>query len=392
MSTFLRNFDATNPGFLENAFAQRNRATNVDTSTFTLDIGSVTRLATSAPFAAYLTEEIYERSLMVQSGILALDSRLNGITGTRAEMPFFRHLNYDEEIVRSDNTWGDLGEGRYKAQRTTAATQYCPFMTRGAMFAMDDLSQVQTGEDALANIRSQLATDMNRKITAKIISQLTGLFGGPLAPNTLNIAAATTVVPGEANFLSAASITAGKYVLEERANELTTLVIHPLVAAHLEQVGMLTFSTPAGIQANANITWGGGGIGVTSTQIGYMAGLRVIVDSQVPVVQPAGAATGDALGYTCYLAGDGVIRTGSQFPLDIETDRNIASRQNNFTVTYNRGDHVLGTTWNPQAGVTDSPTNAQLATAANWGLAYTDTRIIPLVEMVVNTPFGGLVP
>ena len=49
-------------------------------------------------------------------------------------------------------------------------------MTRGAGFAMDDLSRVQTGFDALANIRSQLATDMNRKITAKIISQLNGLF------------------------------------------------------------------------------------------------------------------------------------------------------------------------------------------------------------------------
>ena len=42
-----------------------------------------------------------------------------------------------------------------------------PMVTRGAAFAMDDLSQVQVGEDALANIRSQLARDMNRKITCQ---------------------------------------------------------------------------------------------------------------------------------------------------------------------------------------------------------------------------------
>ena len=255
------------------------------------------------------------------------------------------------------------------------------------MFAMDDLSQVETGEDALANIRSQLATDMNRKITAKVIAQLTGLFGAALAGNSLNIAAATTVAPAAANYITAQSITQAKYLLEERASDLTTLVVHPLVAAYMEQVGMLTFSTAAGISTNANIEWGGGGIGVTNTQVGYFAGLQVIVESQVPIVEPTGAASGDALGYTCYLAGPGVIRTGARFPISIETDRNIASLQDNMKVHYDRADHVLGTTWVGQP----DPTNAQLATAASWQLAYSERRIIPLVEFIVNTPFGGTV-
>ena len=159
-----------------------NFGTAPNASTFTSDIGSVTRLATSAPFARYLTEEIYESSLMVQSGLLQTDARLNNITGVIVEMPFFAPLNYNEELVKSSATWGDQWQGLLHNPETDRRHAVCTqCVTRGAAFAMDDLSQVQTGEDALANIRSQLARDMNRKITSKIISQITGLMGAALA-------------------------------------------------------------------------------------------------------------------------------------------------------------------------------------------------------------------
>ena len=58
-------------------------------STFTSDIGSVTRLATSAPFQRYLTEEIFQQSAFYTSGILQTNGLLNNITGTRVEVPFF---------------------------------------------------------------------------------------------------------------------------------------------------------------------------------------------------------------------------------------------------------------------------------------------------------------
>ena len=40
----------------------------------------------------------------------------------------------------------------------------------------------QTGEDALANIRSQLARDMARKLNQKLISQVWGLVSADGAP------------------------------------------------------------------------------------------------------------------------------------------------------------------------------------------------------------------
>ena len=63
-------------------------------------------------------------------------------------------------------------------------------MTRGAAFAADMLHQYETGEEALQNVASQLTRKINKDITSKIISQLTGLFGTALAGNSLNKAAA----------------------------------------------------------------------------------------------------------------------------------------------------------------------------------------------------------
>ena len=91
-------------------------------------------------------------------------------------------LNYIEERVDSSDTWGLNQSGYYTSQKTKASTQYGTITTRGAMFAADDLHTYQTGEDALANIRSQLARDMARKMNQKLISQVWGLVSADGAP------------------------------------------------------------------------------------------------------------------------------------------------------------------------------------------------------------------
>ena len=358
-----------------------NWGTTPNASVFTENIGSVTRLATSAPFSRYLTEQIIENSAMIQSGLIQTDARLNNVTGVLAELPFFDQLDYTEENVDSSATWGTANKGAYLTQKHTASTQYGPIVTRGAAFAADMLSGYETGEDALANVSSQLSRKINKDITSKIIAQLTGLFGTALAGNSINKAAATGETPSDANYLTAASVTQAKYLLGEKASDVSVLVVHPLVAADMEARGMLSF-----LNSGGTVNYASNGVGVTDTQIGYFAGLRVVVDSQVPTATD-GLTTDDAVGYTCYLAAPGVIRTGSQFPLTIKADEDILSLQNVMSCTYNRLDHVLGTSY----GGDMHPDNATLADPSNWTLAYTSRENVPLVELIVNTPYGATV-
>ena len=355
-----------------------NPGTSPNANTFTSDIGSLTRLATSAPFRRYLTEEIFESSAMVQSGLIATDARLNNITGVTVELPFFAPLNYNEEVLDSSATWGDQGKGVLTWQKQTASTQYGVFTNRTAGFSMDDLSVVETGEDALANIRSQLARDMNRKLTAKVISQLTGLFGGALSDHVLTkgIVDADGSGLADTNYLTAASVTEAKALLGERGGELKVIVMHSAVAYHLQAMGMLTF-----LNSGGTVNYASNGIGQTSTDVSYFAGLRVIIDDQVPVTADAGTGV-----YTCYLASQGVIRTGSQFPLTIKTGDSMDTWTQQMAIKYNTCHHVLGTSWAGSAAT--GLANTDLATSGNWKAAFSDTRLIPLVQIDVNTPYG----
>ena len=107
-----------------------------------------------------------------------------------------------------------------------------------------------------------------------LISQLEGLFDTALAANVYDNSSSTTAGLSDANYLSAASVIAGKNKLGERGDELTIIAMHSAVYNYLLQVGALTFSTSA-LSTGGAITWGGGGVGLTSAEVAYFMGLRV---------------------------------------------------------------------------------------------------------------------
>ena len=349
-------------------------------ATFASDIGSLTRLATSGSFARYLTEEVFQRSAFYTSGILGADARLNNTIGTRVELPFFAPLNYIEERIDSSDTWGLNQSGYFTSQKTKASSQYGTITHRGAMFAADDLHTYATGEDALANIRSQLARDIARKQNSKLISQIWGLLSADGAPLNETHVCDVSVCTGDVQFgntLNPATITGAKYKLSEHAGTLTKLAVHPDTAAWLEAAGMLTVTNVTDTSAAASSIWGSGGIGLSSTEVRTFAGLQVIVDEMLPVV----CNDGGPAQYSSYLFEPGVVRTGQQYPLVIETERNIQSIQDCFTVRYSQIHHVLGTSWNASF---DNPTNEQLRMPEYWSAAYCDTRHIHMVELRHN--------
>ena len=147
---------------------------------------------------------------------------------------------------------------------------------------------------------------------------------------------------------------------------------------------MLTFSAPAGVSTGSAIQFGGGGVGVTNSDVAYFASLRVVIDDSLPIV----GTTGENQQFVCYLFGSGAVKTGSQFGMQIETERNILSRQNIMTVTYNSCMHIPGISY---AGATTDPENSDLANSANWSFVYDDLRTVPVVALTVSSPYGGVI-
>ena len=336
-------------------------------------------LVTRPEFLSYVQEGIYEQCKFIQSGVLVRNSALDAKAGgVRVRVPFFRPIDPTEERIESNNTWGTSNNGYLTPQRITAAEQVMPILHRGFSYAVDDLSKLGSGADPMAAIRSQLAQAINKLRTRTLVAQLEGIFGAALNGNVVDLVGAATGAATEAQFLSAASLIRGKAKLGERADQLTTIAMHPNVYFYLQQIGALTFSTSA-LSSGGSITWGGGGVGLTSTDVSFFMGLRVIQDSLLPV--DTNGANPDK--YTVYLLGGGSIAEGEQQALRIEADRNILSKQDVMSLDYHYGMHLMGTSFNS----TDNPDNTTLQTAGSWTRAYTSNQMVDAVKLIVSSPF-----
>jgi len=351
----------------------------------------LSNLVTRPEFLQYTAEGIFEQSKWVQSGIIqrnaALDARAGG---TRVRVPFFDPIAPTETQILSTSSWNG-GLGYLTAQNVTADEQIMTILHRGFAYAADDLSKLGSGADPLAHVRNQLSAAINKLKTATLAAQLLGLFGGisgagVLGPNQTNKTFAG--VPGsmtEANFINVGNVVAAKAVLGERGDNLDSIAMHSNVAYYLQQIGMLVFSTSA-LSTGGAVVWGGGGVGVTQTEVATFAGLRVVIDDQL--VALTGGTSTHAKKYPVYLFQSGVVSEGIQQDLRLGADRNILSMQDILAVDYHYGYHITGTKWNV-AG--DNPTNAattgNLADTASWSLVYSTTKQVPIARLLVNTPF-----
>ena len=350
----------------------------------------LTDLVTRPEFLGYISEEIFNRCQWIQSGVLvrnsALDCRAGGV---RVRVPFFQPINPTEEIIESNATWGTSTAGYLTPQKVTADEQIMTILHRGGAYAADDLSRLGSGADPMAAIRSYLADCILKLRTTTLLAQLEGLFGTALAPNVLD---ASISVSGaeEANFLSASNVVKTQALLGERGDDLTTIAMHSNVAYYLRTVGALTFSTSA-LSTGGDIVWGGGGIGLTSTEVAYFMGMRVIVDDMLkPTINGGGADQ-----YPVYVMGGGSVAEGVQRAFFTEADRNILSKQDVMSWTHDYGFHVFGTSWK---AATDNPDNTALGTAGNWECVYGETgtgnegdgtKLVPVAKLIVNSPLAA---
>ena len=333
-------------------------------------------------FLSYTAERIFEQSAFVQSGVVQRNSALDARDGgTRVRVPLLDAIDPTEEVITSSNSWGTSGAGYLTSQNVTADEQIMTILHRGFQFATDDLSKLGSSADPLGHVANQLAAAIAKRKTGTLLAQLGGLFGGitgtgVLGANTHDASGTTTAT--SANYLTAANVVKAKAKLGERSSQLTAIAMHSNVAAYLEETGYLQVQVSGSNLSSAP--------GLNGVSYSTFAGLRVIVDDQIGVI---GGGTATHLNkYPVYLFGQNVVAEGIQQDLRVETDRNKSSFQDLLIVDYHYGYHVAGTKWSA-AG--DNPTNAatsgNLGATGSWGLAYNTVKNVPLVRLLVNTPF-----
>jgi hypothetical protein len=222
-----------------------------------------------------------------------------------------------------------------------------------------------------------------------LIASLEGVFG---PTGTINTGAAFIDLTidgtgsGEAN-LGPRQIAAAEAILNEDAERLGAIVMHPLVYADLKERKAIDFVTASDARVTATQTadlaglnaFGGSvaaAYAATMTVPFYM-GMRVIRSKDVPV-----SGTSPNKKFACYVMAAGAVGTGQQAALRSEVDRDILAKSDAMSVDWHNLFHPLGARYKGPV----NPTTADLGTLGNWEKVF-ETENIGIVRITVTSNF-----
>ena len=243
----------------------------------------------------------------------------------------------------------------------------------------DFIRDFNSGANPMQQISSQVAKYWNKKRQ----NRLNGIFGSTddssdywdaWQLHTMNIALATSGTAGEANCVSEASAAeAIQKAVGDNAGIFGMAVMHSKVATNLAKQNLLQYrkyTDAAGIERTVNIAdWNG---------------YTVIIDDGVPVATNAKDAT--AKDYTTYLLGTGAIQF-AEAPVEVpvETSRTVleAGGYNVLATRLRETLHPNGFSYMLPSSSVISPTDAQLATSAQWKVVV-DPKLIPIARIISN--------
>lgn len=311
----------------------------------TKDVTKITDVITPEIFNAYMQQYSTENSVLIRSGVAIADPRVSAMItagGKLVNMPFWNDLTGDDEVL-SDST--ELGTGKINAGKDVAAVLY-----RGRGWAVNELAAVFSGDDPMRAVLSRIGDYWLRQEQKVLLSVLKGLFasGGPLADtHLLDVSAKPKAA------ITAATVLDAKQLLGDAAGKLKAIAMHSAVYTKLQKDDLIEFIQPS--QGGKPIP----------TYLGYV----VIEDDSV-------APVGDV--YTTYLLGTGAFGRNEGSPPELTTFETARKAAAGVDEVYTRRAivmHPYGVKWTNSTVTGETPSNAELATVANWEQVYEDKNI-----------------
>lgn len=241
------------------------------------------------------------------------------------------------------------------------------------------------GVDFMENVAQQVAEYWDEIDQATLIAILEGIFGMSDTEGAKFVASHTSDITevvnseGKTGYMDATSLnTAIQKACGDHKNKFSLAIMHSAVATNLENMKVLVYlkyNDANGMERE--------------TGLATLNGRLVIVDDSMPVDN-----TGNAPVYTTYIFGDGAIEytnCGAKVPAEMSRDPKTNGGQDTL---YNRQRKCFapyGISFTKASMSTLSPTDAELATGANWELVntggsnnkkYISLKAIPIARII----------
>ena len=313
-------------------------------------------------FEKYAIERTAELSTFGQCGIIEHAPEFDVLAaggGREVKMPFWKDLTATRQLL-SDSaslTVNKIGSDQDIARIHNDAQ----------VWSVNHLAKVISGDDPMGAIVDLVAEYWARTDEGLLVSCLKGIFAAAsMAGNKLAIASETIAGQSAATRLNGATFVDATAKLGDRGDRLAAVAMHSAVEAALRKLDLIDFIPDSEGKA----------------QIKTFQGRRVVVDDNLP----SRAGTTDGVVYTTYLFGAGAFGKGAA-PLDSEPLQGgfgtegvelARSPLDSDTVLINRRRYILhprGVKFTSASVAGDSPTNAELETAANWTRVFENKNV-----------------
>jgi len=320
-------------------------------------------------FERYTIERTAELSAFGHCGIVEHAPEFDDLAaggGKTVEMPFWKDLNATRQLL-SDS--GTLTINKIAADKDIARIH-----NDAQAWSVNHLAKVISGDDPMQAIVDLVAAYWARIDEGLVVSCLKGIFAAAsMAGNKLAIASESIAGQSSATRLNGATFVDATAKLGDRADRLVAVGMHSATEAALRKLDLIDFVPDSEGKA----------------QIRTFQGRRVVVDDNLPTR----AGSTDGVVYTTFLFGPGAFAKGAS-PLTepvagghgtkgVEWDREALASD---TLLINRRRYILhprGVKFTSASVAGDSPTNAELETAANWVRVF-ETKNVRIVAIEHN--------
>lgn len=294
-------------------------------------------------FVPYMIQKTTEKNGFLASGIATPDENIVLDRGGRTvNLPFWKDLNGTAEVLSDSNA--------LTVNKVDSFGDIAAIHARGVAYGFNNLTKLVSGDDPMRVIADKLAGRWSHDFETVLINSLNGIFGvAGLANSILDQSTAV---------LTSDIMTDAMFLLGDNFEKISAIAMHSMVLAKLQKLELVTTVKPS----------------EASLPIHFYAGRRIIVDDRLAPTEGV---------YPVYFFGEGAFAFNENVEAStVKTDEDIledtvviASRRV-FTM------HPRGVKWvGTAAGLT--PSDAELATAANWSLVE-DRKNVAISKLLVK--------
>jgi hypothetical protein len=314
-----------------------------------------------AEFTAYQIERSMVNTALFQSGVLVRNGEMESQLSAGAEfftVPFWNDLSDVEADITSDNPTVNS-----TPQKVSASKQIVRKSFLHQSWSEMSLASELSGDSALELIQSRVGAYWDRQWEKRLIASLRGVLLSNVANNSSDMVNDISGASGAAADFSAEAVIDTAATLGDRLDDVRAIAMHSDIYTEALKNDLIEFIPQS-----------------QGLPIKTFRGLGIILDDSLT---PASGI------YTTILFGPGALgfavatpRTGYGTELFRTPSAGNGGGQTTLHSRFDVALHPLGFKFNDASVAGVSPTQTELALAANWTRAFTQRKSVPLAFLV----------